>query len=263
MEGGRINIKKRFNALFRFERLLPNKLRPIAVFLCLLFLVGCATSFDKQGRYHTVRRGDDFWSIAKAYNVDSQRLAEENNIQDPHALTPGTKIYIPEREKEKAYKQISIEGVIEQEGKTRKSGRFAKKSSKVKINKIYVNHDRFAWPAEGRLTSGFGIRHGRRHDGIDVANKRGTDIKSADKGTVVFSGRLKGYGNLVILKHNDDLFTVYAHNQKNLVKKGQKVKKQQHIADMGCTGRCSGPHVHFEVREGQIARNPLFFLPKR
>jgi murein DD-endopeptidase MepM/ murein hydrolase activator NlpD len=246
-----------------FSRFTIHGSRATAILLALFFLVAsCATSFDKQGKFHTVRRGDDFWSIAKAYNVDAQKLAEENNIQDPHALAPGTRLYIPQLEKPKAHKQISIEGVIGQEQKSRTS-RATKKGSKVKISKIYVNHNRFAWPAEGKLTSTFGVRGGRRHDGIDIANKTGTEISAADRGTVVYSGRLRGYGNIIIIKHHDDLFTVYAHNHKNLVQKGQNVKRQQKIALMGCTGRCTGPHVHFEVREGQIARNPLFFLPKR
>ena len=74
---------------------------------------------------------------------------------------------------------------------------------------------------------------------------------------------MRGYGNLVLLKHGDDFFTVYAHNSVNLVKKGKRVKRGETIAKVGRTGRATGPHLHFEVREGTKARNPLFFLPKK
>ena len=113
------------------------------------------------------------------------------------------------------------------------------------------------------MTSTFGVRRGRRHDGIDISAKRGTPVQAAANGKVIFSSRLRGYGNLILVKHKDDFFTAYAHNARNLKKKGQTVKKGDVIARVGSTGRASGPHLHFEVRKGNVARNPTFFLPKQ
>ena len=127
-----------------------------------------------------------------------------------------------------------------------------------------VSSQRFTWPLDnGIYTSGFGIRRGRRHDGIDIAAKSGTPIKAAASGKVVFAKRMRGYGRLVLIKHDNDFFTAYAHNRKNLVKKGDSVKQGEKIALVGRTGRATGNHLHFEVRKGQRAVDPLRYLPAR
>lgn len=118
----------------------------------------------------------------------------------------------------------------------------------------------FSNPARGRLTSRFGWRWGRNHDGIDVAAKIGTPIYAADGGTVSFSGTQSGYGKVVIINHGNGLQTVYGHNSKNVVSKGDKVYKGQKIAEVGNTGRSTGPHVHFEVRKNGKAVNPLSYV---
>ncbi|MBI2339816.1 MAG: M23 family metallopeptidase [Deltaproteobacteria bacterium] len=121
----------------------------------------------------------------------------------------------------------------------------------------------FIWPVEGGvLTSRFGIRKGRSHDGIDISARRGTPVKASADGKVVYSGRLAGYGNLIVLKHDGNLFTAYAHAEKNRVKKGDKVRQGEVIATVGRTGHATGPHCHFEIRQKTEARNPLYFLPK-
>ena len=85
---------------------------------------------------------------------------------------------------------------------------------------------------------------------------------AAANGEVIYSGALRGYGNIVILRHNDGLVTIYAHNQKNLVREGERVRRGRVIARVGQTGRASGPHLHFEVRKDNLARNPLRHLPQ-
>jgi lipoprotein NlpD len=117
------------------------------------------------------------------------------------------------------------------------------------------------WPVKGVLTSRFGLRDGAIHDGIDVAAPRGTPIVAADDAEVLWVGVQRGYGNLVILKHFDGLVTLYAHNDVQVVKAGDRVRRGQEIARVGETGRATGPHVHFEVRRERMPRNPLFFLP--
>ncbi len=118
----------------------------------------------------------------------------------------------------------------------------------------------FAYPARGRITSGFGWRWGRRHNGIDIGIPEGTPVKAADGGTVKFSGRQGDYGNLVIIDHGEGFETYYGHNSKNLVSKGDKVFKGQTIAMSGSTGRVTGPHLHFEVRKFGVPANPLNYL---
>ena len=117
------------------------------------------------------------------------------------------------------------------------------------------------WPLHGKITSRFDRRRRTLHDGIDIAAKKGAKVSAARAGEVVFSQRHGTYGNLILLKHDNGLTTVYAHNAINLVKKGQRVRRGQTIARVGATGRATGPHLHFEVRRGVTPQNPLSFLP--
>jgi murein DD-endopeptidase MepM/ murein hydrolase activator NlpD len=119
----------------------------------------------------------------------------------------------------------------------------------------------FRWPVRGVLYSRFGVRQGQRHDGIDIAAPEGTIVGAAAAGTVVYTGRQSGYGAIVILKHDSGLITLYAHNSAVLVKEGERVAAGAPVARVGQSGRTTGPHLHFEVREGARPRNPLFFLP--
>ncbi|MFZ5968290.1 MAG: peptidoglycan DD-metalloendopeptidase family protein [Bacillota bacterium] len=115
-------------------------------------------------------------------------------------------------------------------------------------------------PTRGKLTSRFGVRWGRMHEGIDIAAKIGTDIKAADGGKVIFSGTKSGYGKMIIIDHGGGIQTYYAHNSKNLVSVGDRVYKGQKIGEVGNTGRSTGPHVHFEVRKNGTPVNPLKYV---
>lgn len=118
----------------------------------------------------------------------------------------------------------------------------------------------FINPTRGRLTSGFGTRWGRRHEGIDIANSTGTSITAADAGQVSFAAYNGSYGNLVIINHENGYQTYYAHASRILVKKGDRVFKGQEIAKVGSTGNSTGPHLHFEVRKNGTPINPLQFV---
>jgi murein DD-endopeptidase MepM/ murein hydrolase activator NlpD len=99
------------------------------------------------------------------------------------------------------------------------------------------------------------------HDGIDISAPAGSAVLAADDGKVTYSGNtIRGYGNMIVLKHAGNLATVYAHNRKNLVHEGEMVRRGQKIAEVGETGRATGSHCHFEVRLGKQAVNPLFYL---
>ncbi|GAX43051.1 peptidase M23B [Tolypothrix sp. NIES-4075] len=123
----------------------------------------------------------------------------------------------------------------------------------------------YIWPAKGVLTSGFGMRWGRPHKGIDVANGTGTPIYASADGVIEKAGwNNGGYGNVVDIRHNDGSMTRYGHNSKILVQAGQQVHQGDTIALMGSTGFSTGPHSHFEIHpSGKGAVNPIAFLPAR
>ena len=240
--------------------------KKIFLSLVALLFIGCSTAFDSQGVYHTVRNGENLLWIAKSYGVELQDLAELNNIQNTQEkLTAGDRLYIPSKRYNR-HKNLPFERHIAQHIEKEKPTRTSLRGKKIKEQdkeKVYTEHTRFIWPIGGAVVSPFGLRHGRRHDGIDIHGDKGDPIKAADNGKVVFAGTMRGYGNLLLVRHEGNFFTAYAHTQTNLVKEGANVRKGQIIAKVGRTGRATGPHLHFEVREGEKARNPLFFLPVR
>ncbi|ACK70516.1 Peptidase M23 [Gloeothece citriformis PCC 7424] len=122
----------------------------------------------------------------------------------------------------------------------------------------------YIWPTKGVLTSGYGWRWGRMHKGVDIAGPVGTPIVAAAPGEVISAGwNSGGYGNLVKVRHTDGSVTLYAHNSRILVRRGQQVEQGQLIAEMGSTGYSTGPHLHFEIHpDGSKAVNPMAFLPK-
>jgi murein DD-endopeptidase MepM/ murein hydrolase activator NlpD len=118
----------------------------------------------------------------------------------------------------------------------------------------------FIWPVNGPVTSGFGMRWGRMHEGIDIGVASGTPIHAAASGRVVYSGWMSGYGNLVAIDHGRGISTAYAHQSSIAVGNGQTVSQGQVIGYVGCTGHCFGPHLHFEVRINGSAVDPLGYL---
>jgi murein DD-endopeptidase MepM/ murein hydrolase activator NlpD len=141
------------------------------------------------------------------------------------------------------------------------------------FNSTYVVEDysslgtgRFLWPVPHfyRVSSNFGKRGRRHHDGIDIPAPKGTPIVAVDSGVIIYSANgIRGYGNMIVVSHGDDIFTVYAHNSKNKVDKGDKVKKGEVIGLIGNTGRSTGPHLHFEIRVKNKVRNPAQYLSKK
>lgn len=120
----------------------------------------------------------------------------------------------------------------------------------------------FRWPVKGRIISGFGTRpDGGHNDGIDVAVPQGTSVKAAENGVVAYSGNeLKGYGNLVLIRHANNWVSAYANNEELLVKRGDKVRRGQIIAKAGATGAVSQPQVHFELRKGSRPVDPTKYM---
>jgi murein DD-endopeptidase MepM/ murein hydrolase activator NlpD len=119
----------------------------------------------------------------------------------------------------------------------------------------------FAWPLSGPITSPFGLRWGTLHPGLDIGVPTGTAIHAAGSGTVVWCGWMSGYGNLVMIDHHNGLATLYGHQSQIAASCGEQVSTGQTIGYVGCTGFCTGPHLHFEVRLNGNPVDPLGYLP--
>jgi murein DD-endopeptidase MepM/ murein hydrolase activator NlpD len=198
-----------------------------------------------KGVYHMVERHQTFYRISKTYGVDLKEVASLNGITDPSKIQTGQRIFIPGAKKVLRV-EIYIDDVVAELGE------------KVKI--AYKKLD-FIWPVEGKINDVFEEAESRRHQGIDISSPLGTLIRASNAGMVIYSNNtIKGYGNLIVLRHSEELVTVYAHNQVNLVEEGTWVEKGQIIGKVGQTGRASGPHLHFEIRRNNKAVDPMLFL---
>lgn len=195
---------------------------------------------------YTVAPGDTIYRIAHNYDLTEDNLMTANKIADPHDLSVGQVLLIPGAGADD----------IEMQPATASAFGLPDPWSVPPANR------QFAWPvAAGTVSSPFGMRNGAMHDGVDIAAPAGTPVLAADYGTIIFVGRLHGYGNVVIIGHSGGYVTVYGHNQRNLVTDGANVARGQQIAEMGASGRASGPNLHFEVRYNNQAENPLAYLP--
>jgi murein DD-endopeptidase MepM/ murein hydrolase activator NlpD len=200
---------------------------------------------EMKGVYHVVERHQTFYRICKTYGVDIKEVASLNGIVDPSKIQTGQRIFIPG-----AKKVLKVEIYIDDVA--------AEQGEKLKI--AYKKLD-FIWPVEGKISDVFEGAESKRHQGIDIPSPLGTPIRASNAGMVIYSNNtIKGYGNLVILRHSEEYVTVYAHNQVNLVEEGTWVEKGQIIGKVGQTGRASGPHLHFEIRRNNKAVDPLDFL---
>jgi murein DD-endopeptidase MepM/ murein hydrolase activator NlpD len=203
------------------------------------------------GVVHVVRRGETVYRIARAYGVAADDLLEANGIVDPRQVAVGTELFVPG-----ASRVVDLEETTGTRPAAEKAPADPPSGAPPPARAA-----RLAWPLKGVLYGRYGVRSGQRHDGIDLSAPEGTVIGAAAAGAVIFAGEQNGYGSIVILRHDGGLVTLYAHCSALLVEEGAAVKAGQPIARVGQTGRSTGPHLHFEVREGTRPRNPLLFLP--
>jgi lipoprotein NlpD len=208
---------------------------------------------------HHVRPGQTLWRIAKTYGVPLEVLLRENALEDPTELAAGSLLFIPGAERELPVPPAPVELAFATRAARRHSPSSIARAGGRPLDPA-AHGEPLAWPAPGVLISGFGDRERDRHDGIDLACPEGTPIRAAEDGIVLFSGEQRGYGNLVLIAHDRDVVTVYAHNERNLVSPGDKVSRGEQIARVGHTGNATGSHLHFEVRVGARPRDPLGFL---
>ena len=212
----------------------------------------------QPGAVHHVRAGETLWRIARTYGVPLDVVLRENALEDPTQLAAGTSLFIPGAVHELPVPPAAAEHAYATRARRHSPSTIARAGGRPLDPAAHG--EPLAWPAPGVLISGFGERDRERHDGIDLACPEGTPIRAADDGIVLFSGEQRGYGNLVLIAHDRDVVTVYAHNQRNLVAQGDKVSRGEQIARVGRSGNATGPHLHFEVRIGSQPRDPLGFL---
>lgn len=198
---------------------------------------------------HVVRSGETLWEIAGRYGTRVEDLMAMNELGDSDWIKPGQRIIVSAGALPR-HRQVGLRSRTRPDP----SGAVMADASVLRSGGALI------WPARGTLTSRFGWRYRRHHEGIDLAAPRGTPIYAARDGVVDYSGWKGGYGKVVFVRHGGGVVTVYGHASSLLVQPGQPVKKGQLIARVGCTGRCTGSHLHFEVRVGGRAVNPLSYL---
>lgn len=196
--------------------------------------------------------------------TENQKPEDEKGKKDQQNLIKVSDDVKPTMKKREIGKEIegekkNDEELFRREDKSR-SGNGNGRWEKYARAPIRSSPTTFIWPVKGKVISGFGKRGERMHKGIDIEAPEGTDVLSAGDGVVIFSGFLRGYGNVVIMKHEGNYFTVYAHMRYNMVKEGEFVKKGEVIGKVGRTGNATTPHLHFEIRVGTKPLNPITYI---
>ena len=231
----------------------------------------------KAGIYHVVKKGENLYRIGKAYGIDHVTLTRINRVADAQDVRIGRRLFIPGATRRLPVQIITpIKTAPKTSGRPKTSARTkvaTKKNSrtraapsraKTRVTRRPSAKPRkpgFTWPVKGKITARFDSRHDSLNDGIDIAAASGTPVRATLAGQVIYSDHLRGYGNLIIVRHRSGFASVYAHNRKNYVRQGQKVRRRQVIAEVGATGRVTTPLLHFEIRRNNVARNPLSYLP--
>jgi len=230
-----------------------------------------------SGIYHEVKPGQTLWSIARAYGVDVQTLARVNKLSDTTSLYAGQKLYVPGATQQREIASrcpcgtgtpkptMSPKPLTEiLRPPERLSGPKTPSTLASLPKEALLERVALIWPVQGEVARGFEQDAARRHDGVDIVAPQGTPIQAAADGEVIFSDwGPGGYGRIVILQHQADVVTIYAHNHTNLVRPGQRVRQGEPIATVGQSGRATGNHLHFEVRYKAVPISPYKLLPRR
>jgi murein DD-endopeptidase MepM/ murein hydrolase activator NlpD len=237
--------------------------RALALAAAVVLAAGCAVLRSPRpappeslpGAWYVVVPGDTLGSIATRHGVPVEDLAEVNGLSRGDVLAAGRVIFL----------------LAPQRGQPPSRPRATVAAAPAPLPAVAATTDKLPdeaalrWPlVQPRLSSAFGPRAGRPqpHEGIDLAAPLGTPILAAEAGQVVYAGNeVRGYGNMVVLQHAGGILTVYAHTSVMLVRTGDRIDGGQEIARVGQSGRATAPHLHFEVRRGQVPQDPLRFLP--
>ena len=196
---------------------------------------------NPPGHWYVVAAGETLDLIARRAGVPAEDILELNGFESAALVKPGTLLFV-------------MTG-------TEPEGAASPGAAATDLGPAPA----LRWPLTTirvLVGSPFGARWGKPHEGIDLPAPVGTPVFAAADGRVVYAGAaIRGYGNLIVLKHPGGLLTAYAHNSVLLVSQGQSVRAGDRIALVGQSGHATGPHLHFEVRSGQIPRDPMNYLP--
>ena len=218
---------------------------------------------------HVVSSGETLFSIAWRYGRDYKKLASYNGISRPYVIYPGQKIRLNVPTQVVSKKSEQVKSNVKSLTPAKKSTSRSKTTTKVikpvkPITKTLRSNRsiRWIWPAKGKILATFSSQT-TLNKGVDIAGKLGESVYSAADGVVVYAGSgLRGYGNLLIIKHNEKYLSAYAHNRKLLVGEGATVKGGQKIAEIGSSGTNKNK-LHFEIRRDGKPVDPTKYLPKR
>lgn len=237
-----------------------------------------------NNRHYKVKSGETLYTIAWRANSDVRTVAKLNNIKPPYRIFPGQTLNLSERKLQVTKNKVSVNKSNNNSTNSNEKSQNSNNKKKVastkkhryggKIDSKKASNQnaksqsefsqkisRWQWPAKGKVISKFSSTV-QGNKGIDIAGRRSDNIKAAAKGKVVYVGEaLRGYGKLVIIKHNEDYLSAYAHNDRILVKEKQQVNVGDVIAKMGDSGT-QRVMLHFEVRFRGKSVNPLKYLPK-
>ena len=228
------------------------------------FRVAAGTTLQlPQERFHVVKQGDTLYGIARLYGVEVSALASLNRLNSPYALRSGETLYLPAAVEPPEKSAPAVAGAPPEKPSTQREATGAAPPADATTPLRPRVGKGFDWPVQGKIIEGYGTGpNGTHNDGINIAARPGEPVRAADAGVVAYAGNeLRGYGNLVLIKHPGGYMTAYAHNSQLLVKRGETVKRGQEIAKAGSSGTVDTPQVHFEIRQGTRALDPTSLLP--
>lgn len=225
---------------------MPRFTRPIAPLIAVLVMIGCSSALRWAPEYHVVQGGDTIYSIAFRYGIDQRDLRAWNRIDNASLIRPGQRLRL----------SPPSSAVAGGGATTPKTAPRAPPAPQP------VQSVGWRWPTDGKVIASYGAS-AKTQSGIQIGGKRGQSVRAASGGQVVYAGSgLPGYGQLLIIKHNNDYLSAYGHNDRLLVKEGQTVKRGQPIARMGL-GPGRRPLLHFEIRRRGQPVDPIPFLLSR
>jgi len=239
-------------------------------------------------RYHVVRRGESVSRIARRYKLSRRTIIQWNGLRKPYRLKTGQRLRLSGAQRQAVKRKLQRKtrtrsrstpiirprrtgGVRRLEvrrkvaGAVRKGSGLTVRGDRGPIGKPPPLSGRgFAWPVNGRIIGRFGTRPGGlRNDGVNIKARSGAIVRAAENGVVVYAGSgVEGFGELLLIKHARGWLTAYAHNERFLVRRGQRVRRGQAIARVGSTGAVLRPQLHFEIRKSKRPINPLAKLPR-
>jgi murein DD-endopeptidase MepM/ murein hydrolase activator NlpD len=241
-------------------------------------------------RSHIVAPGETVYAISRQYGIDMSELVRMNGIAPPYTISPGTALIVPAEGARTSAAAVAAAPQAKLQFKP-----LGKPQTKIdppvkpappspqpavtqpppapapaaRLAKIPTPPPRagskFLWPTNGKLIASYGAKNGGLHnDGINIAAPRGAPVRAAENGVVVYSGNeLRGFGNLILIKHADGWVTAYAHTDSMSVRRGDRVRRGQVIGKVGSTGSVSKPQLHFEIRKGSQAVDPMRLLNRQ